>query len=84
MRGVLNEWLQNPESRRVVLQRTWQRSVGDVVGKHCRAIDFNDGVLKVEVTDPEWKPQLVEMSAELLYKVNAALGKSWVQRIEWI
>ena len=42
-----------PESRRVVLQRTWERSVGDVVSKHCRAVGFDEGVLKVEVTDPE-------------------------------
>jgi hypothetical protein len=38
----------------------------------------------VEVTDLAWKPQLEEMSADLIRKVNTALGKPWVRRIVWV
>ena len=83
LRRLLEEWLENPESRRVVLQRTWESSVGDKVSRRCRAVSFDDGVLTVEVTDSSWAPQLEAMSRELIRKVNEALGKTWVRRIEW-
>jgi predicted nucleic acid-binding Zn ribbon protein len=83
IQGLLSEWLKNPESRRVVLQRTWERAVGESVCRHCRAVGFEDDVLTVEVTDSSWAPQLRAMSKELISKVNKALGKTWVRRIEW-
>jgi hypothetical protein len=84
IRGLLEEWLENPESRAVVLRRTWDRAVGDGVSRRCRALSFDDGVLTVEVTDSSWAPQLKGMTGELIDKVNAALGKAWVRRIEWV
>ena len=83
LRRLLQEWLDNPESRRVVLQRTWEGAVGDRVSRRCRAIGFEDGVLTVEVTDSSWAPQLEALSPELVAQVNAALGDTWVRRIEW-
>jgi predicted nucleic acid-binding Zn ribbon protein len=84
IRGLLKEWLDNPETRRVVLQRTWQSAVGETVGRRCRAHHFDDGVLTVQVTDSSWEPQLRSMSRELADKVNDALGGDWVRRIEWV
>lgn len=83
IRGVLQEWLDNPAARQVVLQRTWASAVGDKVSSHCRALSFEHGVLTVEVTDSSWAPQLRAMSAELIARVNAALGSDQVKRIEW-
>ncbi len=84
LQALLSEWLENPESRRLVLQHTWERSVGEAVSRRCRPLGFEDGVLTVEVTDPEWKPQLEAMSGELITKVNIALGKPWVRKILWV
>lgn len=84
IRGLLHEWLENPASRRVVLQRTWQSAVGEVVGRRCRAVHFDEGVLTVQVTDSSWEPQLRRMSKELIGKVNDALGDTWVRRIAWV
>lgn len=84
LQRLLNEWLENPKSRRLVLQRTWERSVGDAVSRRCRPLGFEDGVLTVEVTDSGWKTQLEAMSGELITKVNIALGKSWVRTIVWV
>lgn len=83
LQAILGEWLENPETRRLVLQRTWQRAVGDSVARRCRPLQFEDGVLTVEVTDSSWAPQLASMSAELISKINGALGKRWVRCIEW-
>jgi len=84
LRGLLSEWLENPESRRVVLQRTWERAVGDAVKHRTKPLMSEDGVLTAEVTDTSWKPQLAAMSGELITKVNIALGKPWVRRILWV
>ncbi len=67
-----------------MLQHTWERSVGEAVSRRCRPLGFEDGVLTVEVTDPEWKPQLEAMSGALITKVNIALGKPWVRKILWV
>ena len=83
LQAILGEWLENPEARRLVLQRTWQRAVGDSVARRCRPLQFEDGVLTVEVTDSSWAPQLATMTGELISKINGALGKPWVRRIEW-
>ena len=84
LQALLSEWLENPEARRVVLERTWERAVGEAVAERCRPLIFEDGVLTVEVTDDAWKPQLETMSGELITKVNVALGKPWVRRILWV
>lgn len=84
LRGLLEEWLQNEESRRVVLQRTWERALGDKVSRRCRPLRFQDQVLTVEVTDSSWAKQLQAMSADVISRINAALGSTWVRRIEWV
>jgi predicted nucleic acid-binding Zn ribbon protein len=84
LQGLLEEWLKNPESRRIVLQRTWERALGDKVSRRCRPLGFADGVLTVAVTDTSWARQLQAMSADLIRRVNAALGSPWVRRIEWV
>lgn len=84
LQGLLSEWLENPESRSLVLDRTWERAVGDAVSRRCRPLTFEDSVLTVEVTDSAWKTQLEAMSADLIKKMNMALGKPWVRRIVWV
>jgi hypothetical protein len=84
LQGMLSEWLENPDSRRVVLQRSFAQAVGEKVSRRCRARAFEDGVLTVEVTDSSWAPQLRAMTGELIGRVNGALGSSWVKRIEWV
>jgi len=84
LHDLLTEWLENPEARQVVLQRTWERAVGEAVSAKSRPLSFNDGILRVEVLDSSWAPELEKMSARLIDTVNEALGKSWVRRIEWV
>lgn len=83
LRRLLEEWLDNPGSRLIVLQRTWDNAVGERLSRRCQAVGFDDGVLTVEVTDSSWAPQLEAMSRELIKKVNEALGGTWVRRIAW-
>ena len=82
--SLLAEWLENPGARQIVLQRTWERAVGEAVSDKTKPLAFDDGVLSVEVADSSWAPELEKMSAELIGKVNEALGKKWVRRIDWV
>jgi predicted nucleic acid-binding Zn ribbon protein len=84
LQGLLSEWLENPESRSLVLDRTWERAVGDAVSRRCRPLTLEDSVLTVEVTDSAWKHQLEAMSADLIKKMNMAVGKPSVRRIVWV
>lgn len=76
--------MENPESRQILLRRTWERALGPKISRRCRPLRFEDEVLIVEVTDSSWGKQLQAMSADLISRINAALGSTWVRRIEWV
>ncbi len=84
LRALLNEWMENPQSRRVVMRRSWERAMGDRVSRKCRPLRLTDDVLTVEVTDSSWAAQLQAMSKDLITRFNAAFGGTWVRRIEWV
>lgn len=84
LRGLLDEWMKEPESRRVLMQRTWERALGEKISRRCRPLRLEDDVLTVEVTDSSWATQLQAMSADLIRRINGALGSPWVRRIEWV
>ena len=84
LQDLLSEWLENPEARRVMLERTWQRALGDEIGSRCRPLGFEEGTLTVEVTDDGWRSHLMDMGPELIGKINAAVGNEWVRRIDWV
>ena len=58
--------------------------MGQKISRRCRPLAFEDEVLTVEVTDSSWEKQLQGMSEDLISRINAALGNTWVRRIEWV
>ena len=81
--GVLVDCVGDPAARTAIVCRSWQRIVGSAVARRTVARDFDDGVLVVEVTDPSWVDVLDGMTEELVARMNAALGKRRIRRIEW-
>ena len=61
----------------------WRRVVGEAVTTHSSPRAFSKGVLTIDVLDPAWVSALEGMSAEILGKLNGALGKRVVRMIEW-
>ena len=59
----------------------WERTVGPVISQQTRPEKIANGTLYLKVSSPAWMQQLQFMKAELLDKVNHALGKKAVHNI---
>lgn len=83
MSSVLAEWVDNPAAQQSIVFAVWRRVVGEAVTTHSSPRAFSKGVLTIDVLDPAWVSALEGMSAEILGKLNGALGKRVVRMIEW-
>jgi predicted nucleic acid-binding Zn ribbon protein len=81
--SVLAEWIDAPAAREAVVLAVWQRVVGEAVAKRSRPHALEGSTLVIEVIDPAWGRALEEMAAELLGRLNSALGEPIVSSIEW-
>lgn len=59
----------------------WEKTVGPVIFQQTRPDKIANGTLYLKVSSPAWMQQLQFMKAEIIEKVNAALGKKTVGNI---
>jgi predicted nucleic acid-binding Zn ribbon protein len=61
------------------VQEVWERAAGSAVAAAARPIAERDGVLTVVCTASVWAQELELMAAELVPRLNAALGADVVR-----
>jgi predicted nucleic acid-binding Zn ribbon protein len=61
----------------------WPLVCGNSVSKRTRALDFAEGVLRVEVPDKGWRAELQAIAAQYLAIINRYVSES-VKRIEFV
>jgi hypothetical protein len=61
----------------------WPFACGSAVATRTRALDFVDGILRVEVPDPGWRRELQSLAPRYLAALNRYVADS-VMRIEFI
>jgi predicted nucleic acid-binding Zn ribbon protein len=61
----------------------WPVVCGSAVADRTRALDFQDGVLRVEVADAGWKSELQALAARYLAAINRYTREP-VERIEFV
>jgi Dna[CI] antecedent, DciA len=61
----------------------WPAVCGSAVAARTRALEFSDGVLRVEVPDPAWRAQLIELAPRYVAALSDMPGKR-VSRIEFM
>jgi predicted nucleic acid-binding Zn ribbon protein len=61
----------------------WPLACGGAVAKRTQALEFNDGVLKVQVPDAGWRSELQAIAAQYLAILNPYVGHG-VTRIEFV
>lgn len=61
----------------------WPMICGASVAKKTRALDFQRGLLRVQVPDKEWLQQLEALSSDYVRALNALVPKK-VARIEFV
>ena len=63
--------------------RAWPLACGASVAEKTSAIDFADGILRVEVPDAQWRGQLREFAAQYVAALNACVGRP-VKRVTFV
>ena len=61
----------------------WPLACGSAVAARTRALDFHDGVLRVEVADAGWRRELQALAARYVAQINKFCADD-VARIEFI
>ena len=61
----------------------WALACGQAVAARTRALDFAQGVLRVEVPDPGWRSELQVLAPQYLAVLNRYVAES-VRRIEFV
>jgi hypothetical protein len=61
----------------------WPLACGSTVAERTRALDFADGVLRVEVADLGWKSELQALAPRYLAVINR-YTRERVRRIEFV
>ena len=73
-----------PEVRRAVVFAAWKRVAGAQLVQRAAAHSLDGRVLGVAVRDKNWQRQLQDLAPQLLFKLNAMLEDSVIDRIEFI
>ena len=61
----------------------WPLACGSAVAERTRALQFADGVLRVEVSDAGWRKELQSFAPQYLAVMNRYVAES-VKRIEFV
>src|SRR5438067_501629 len=81
--AILDELGPNEEIRRAMVFAAWRRTAGELLNERSAAIAFDGKKLVVAVADETWKKHLADLSAQMIYKLNAALRPGAVAFIEF-
>jgi hypothetical protein len=61
----------------------WPLACGHAVSGRTKALDFAEGILRVEVSDKGWKAELQVLAPQYMAVINRYVGES-VKRIEFV
>jgi len=71
--AILDELGPNEEVRRAMVFAAWRRIAGELLSERSAAIAFDGKKLVVAVADETWKKHLADLSAQMIYNINATI-----------
>jgi predicted nucleic acid-binding Zn ribbon protein len=81
--GVLQSCRPEAAAGLIDVWRLWDRTVGEVVAENTRPAAFKGRLLLVYAASSAWIHQLQFLKAELIEKLNAALGREMISDIKF-
>ena len=82
--GLLEQLEANETAREALACALWRRVAGDLLAEHTVPIALTRSRLVVAVSGIAWRRQLEDLSGQMVFKLNAALGSRAVEFIEFI
>jgi len=81
--GLLKEFGDNPDVREAVVFAAWKKIAGEALNEQAVAIELSKERLVVAIGTELWKRHLEDLSGQMLFKINSALGAAMVTFIEF-
>ena len=81
---LLDQHGDNEDVRRSVIFAIWKRIAGDSLLEHAVPVSFENTTLTIAVADRNWQRNLMELSSEMLFRMNFIFGSSQVKFIEFV
>ena len=83
MPSVVRAGSNSPEVLQAAAFAAWKHVAGETLSNQAVARNLEGQTLVVAVTDMIWQKQLESMAAQLLFRLNAALGQTVVTRLQF-
>jgi predicted nucleic acid-binding Zn ribbon protein len=83
MNDVLKTLRPEADSGLVQVWQLWDGAVGRAIAENARPAAFKGKLLLVHVASSPWIHQLQFLKAEIIQKLNAALGKDLIEDIKF-
>lgn len=81
--GVFNAIEASAEVRDAFIFAAWRQVAGEQVGERTEPLSVEEKRLVIAVADVTWKRNLETLASQLLFKLNASLGKPLLDFIEF-
>jgi hypothetical protein len=81
---LLDQHGDNEDVRRSVIFAIWKRVAGDSLLEHAVPVNLENTTLTIAVADRNWQRNLMELSSEMLFRMNFIFGSSQVKFIEFV
>ena len=81
--AVLKTYRRESDGELIRVWHVWDSIVGDVISKNAKPAAFKGRILLVYVTSSIWVHQLQFLKAEMIAKLNEALGKSLIDDLKF-
>jgi hypothetical protein len=69
--------------RQIIVFTTWRKIAGESLAEHAVAISLQNKRLVVAVANERWEKYLKDLSGQMIFKLNSALGQALVTYIEF-
>lgn len=81
--ALLKEFDDNPDVREAVIFAAWRKIAGEMLREQAIPVELNKNRLVVAVGGQIWKNHLEDLSGQMIFKLNSALGSAAVTFIEF-
>lgn len=82
--ALLKEFGDHAEVREAIVFGAWRKIAGDMLRKQAVPVRLEKRHLSVAVESPMWKNHLEDLSGQMIFKLNSALGSAEVTFIEFV
>jgi Dna[CI] antecedent, DciA len=69
--------------RQIIVFTTWRKIAGESLAEHAVAITLHNKCLTIAVANERWEKYLKDLTGQMIFKLNSALGQALVTYIDF-